>query len=223
MSTSISHSKGNLPWNVSMHYIPNGAWPEGKRALTTALLLVPLCALLTDCSLPLSTSVDGTTRRFVLGYASENEHNYLTRRVIPGIDVRIDDASSGVSIGWSDLTVVSPRLSDENQQEPPVAPCSHYAPPFAVSWCSSDGTRYAVGLVVLTAQLARSARAPLFLAHTYAGLTVGFGSLLQGMEVGFGNVAVTTVPAGASGLYMLRYLSGKPSETCFERRKEGLQ
>ncbi len=190
--------------------------------LPSLLLLVPLSASVAACSLPFGAGASAP-RQLLFGYAAENTRNRELRTVVPGIDVRVHAASAGVNLGWSDLTVLCPVEATAQHDEPPPAASPRYAPPLGVSWHSADGTKHLLGLVLFESGSPPRGEEAVFLHHLYGGVAVGFGSVLQGVEVGLGSTTVLSVPQDAPGFYVLRYASRARSSASFVVGKEGFR
>ena len=186
-----------------------GAAARGIRCIAA---LAALAALLsTGCAVALP----GGAPVVMLGYATVSDDGHLAQRVVPGLDLDLSGAWTGLRLGWSDLRVVRPAASDAPRVTPGDGPqdgarvVAHdgvqFAPPLGICWRSADGLTHKLGWITTPAFPEPDDAAPLFVAQTLAGLSLDAGPVTSGLHLGLARLTVLSVPQTADGLWLLRH------------------
>lgn len=183
----------------------------GMRRLVAAVG----AASLTGCSLSLP---NGSGRAdLVMGYVAHDAARQLTRRIAPGMDLRLGGAWPGLNVGVAEQTVVyeTPAVG-----VPAGAPAGvgtreglRFAAPLGVRWRAADGVRRWLGWVMVGSD--GGPEPTRFVADAYAGASLLWSPAAAGLRLGLGRA--TLLPAPADGTHALSFRSRDPERTTFTR------
>ena len=158
--------------------------------------------LQTGCSVP----VGGQNSELLFGYLENSEDGLRSRRVAPGLDVRIRTAHSGVSLGLSAQDVLLPeRPVDVDSQEGPTASRGvHFEKPFGIGWIDGGRTKR-IGWIFHRS--VPEVVDPRFVRVVQVGFGAGGAGGRFNAILGYSNETLTVVGRETDGVYRLRYLS----------------
>jgi hypothetical protein len=134
----------------------------------------------TACSTPAFSKHTELT----LGYVQTNPDRNLTRRIIPGIDLRWGSGLDGVDIGWNSLVVIDPGSTN-----PPPQVRLGYLAPAGWAW-TTDGTNcHRLGFFLWKRAASSEPNPVLFKARSQIGL--GWISQSSAAELSLGYTRAT--------------------------------
>jgi hypothetical protein len=182
------------------------------RSIVLAILALNLAA----CSLPFPFLESGG--EVMLGYAYKNPSEGKFRRIVPGLDIRIDNFA-GINLGWHDLRFLEPVAHDATASTPDRSSGMSFAFPLGLSWTGADATRHFLGFVYwsIPEQLSKQT-----LVHQiYAGLNVPLNHWTQGFALGIGSATYLSIDAETDGIYSLYYSSRNFSDSKYTYYPKG--
>ncbi|HTI69327.1 MAG TPA: hypothetical protein VMF06_05150 [Candidatus Limnocylindria bacterium] len=181
--------------------------PASKRTAASIFMLVALS--LAGCSLPAGPGGAHLT----FGYASVAKSLKQVRTMVPGLDIRSGTGCDGISLGWSSVLVaepVPPGTASTNTVQKPW----RYVPP--LGWEKDDGQRQKTVGWFYWRRPAMARDGCLFVAQNQAGISLGIGSGMGGLDLGLARQTWVFAPVQSNGLWQLSFRSGAVSATHFE-------
>jgi hypothetical protein len=170
--------------------------------------LTILAALLASCSMPFPFLERGG--EVMLGYAAKNPEQGRYRRVVPGLDIRIDHYA-GVNLGWHDLRLLEPIDPDPSASTRGRSSGLSFVFPLGIAWTDADDTYHALGFIYFSIPKALSNRT--FAHQIYAGLNIPLNHWTQGFALGIGSATYLSLDKESSGIYSIYYSSRNFSES----------
>lgn len=163
------------------------------------------------CSASIPTGGKGV-RGLVLGYAAKNSSCHTSRRITPGIDLRMSGPWAGLSLGWSDVTVTTPPdRSCEEEQTNPDDNCPdrwHYTPPLGIRKCTEDGTDLRWGSFFT--RVSDNPADVVFVRFSEIGSQIRWSPISRGVSVGAGRGTTLVVDPKTDGMFLVHCGRFKP-------------
>ena len=154
-----------------------------------------------------------------MGYVGRDRAGKTIRRVVPGLDVRMGRGWDGVSLGWSDLRLLSVT---PGAVVPPVIGTGHavsWRLPLALEWRGRGGNAYhAIGVHLLV--YSRPVPMALFIHHVQLGADVYVAPCASGVTAGYCSCSVLAADPAGAGVWRLEYSSRAPLWGRLNQEKE---
>lgn len=152
----------------------------------------------------------------IVGYAARNEARRLFRRVTPGLDVRIGTEWDGLSLGWSQITIIAP--SEPGAGSDGAESFSRFAPPLGWTTRERDGVQRWYGWVWIER---RAMEDPVLFVHQgQIGAGVRTSRLARGFQIGAGRTTLLRADPEVPGAYRLAYCTRRPTEGRLTKLRE---
>ena len=177
--------------------------------LKTHLIVACGALLLVGCSTPIPFGFGGKQRELFAGYVGYDSEGKNIRRVVPGVDVRLGRGWDGVSLGWSDLRLLS---ATPGAFAPPVTGTGQAVSwrwPLAFEWRGQGGKTYhAIGVRLLDRD--RQLPTALFIHRVQFGVDVYVAPCANGVSAGYCSCSVLAADPAVDGVWRIEYSSRAP-------------
>ena len=176
-----------------------------SRANLAAFLLVAAIAT-TSCALTVPCGAGKREFRLLIGYLAEDAMRRKTRQAVLGLDCEIPSISRGLTLGWSDLRLLSPAPDTaETAASAATNGTLEYCPPLGLLIVTTDGVRHRLGWICL---ISDGRQTPIrFIHHIQGGVSLTANEHSSGIGLGLSGLATLSVPKEENRVYILEYCS----------------